>query len=153
VPIQSIEEDEQEDDADENGLVDRLTRDGIPRKRVGRPPALGTRSDKRKMTRLGRTGGLFRDYRPAPGDEEGADIRGVGGGGGMVDRTPGTWDELMGREGNGSGIGRLESVGDGEEGSSSERIGIEDVGEDNVDQGGLLEGQDDDTDVAMEDVG
>ena len=154
MPIQSFEEDEEEDDADENGLVTRLTRDGLPRKRVGRPPTLGRGSDKRKITRLGRTGGFFRDYRPAPGDEEGADIRGVGGGGGLVDWTPGTWVELLGKEGSGSGGGRLESIGDGgEEGSRSGRMGIEDVEEESVDQDGLPEGQDDDADVAMEDVG
>ncbi|MCJ1248820.1 hypothetical protein MMC30_006040 [Trapelia coarctata] len=155
VPIPTTEgEGGQEDDEGEDSLG-RFTRDGVPRKRIGRPPGSVTRSDKRKITRLGKAGGLFRDYRPAPGDEEGADIRGGGGGGGMVGRTPGTWDGLVGREGSGEGAAGVENVEiGGGEGSGSRRRETEDVIVGiNTDQGEAVGGNVENTDVTMEDVG
>lgn len=146
-PIPTVEEEDELEDDNEDGLG-RFTRDGVPRKRIGRPPGPATRSDKRKITKLGKVGGLFRDYRPAVGDEEGADIRGAGEGGGMVDRTPGTLGELVGRENSGNGGAGIQ-IGDGRgEGLSGERRETEDVVVKNVDQGDA-----ENSDVTMEDVG
>jgi len=146
-PIPTVEEEDELEDDDEDGLG-RFTRDGVPRKRIGRPPGPATRSDKRKLTRLGKAGGLFRDYRPAVGDEEGADIRGAGEGGGMVDRTPGALGESVVRENSGNGGAGIQIGDGGGERLSGERRETEDVVVKNVDQGDT-----ENSDVTMEDVG
>jgi hypothetical protein len=71
-PSKDDDDDDDDDEDEDNFGFSNITRDGRPRVKKGRRPNPPTKSG---TTRNRRIGGLFRDYRPSPGDSEGADIR------------------------------------------------------------------------------